>query len=163
MNLTLPKVTCPCGKSFVPKSKGYNALYCSNSCKCKANNKKRTYSPEKRKSEHEKVKQDPDKLEKYRASGRKAGRNSRKWLSAYKLEHGCCDCGYKGHSAALQLDHTGEKSAEIANLRSSVPRLKEEIEKGKCVVRCANCHSVKTWAEKNGLPYIPEMATWGIS
>lgn len=44
----------------------------------------------------------------------------------------------------LQLDHTGPKSMSIADARSSIRRLKDEIERGKCVVRCANCHAVKT-------------------
>lgn len=72
----------------------------------------------------------------------------RAWLADYKMSKGCADCGYAEHPAALQLDHEGEKSIEIADARTSVARLLREIESGQCVVRCANCHSVKTWERK---------------
>lgn len=55
------------------------------------------------------------------------------------------------HSAAvsaLQLDHEGKKSVEIALARTSIDRLLAEIRNGECVVRCANCHSIKTWERK---------------
>lgn len=83
-------------------------------------------------------------------SVRESKRRVREWLAAYKLERGCIDCGYMAHAAALQMDHEGEKTAEISVIRSSVKRLLAEIESGRCVVRCAICHSIKTWAEKNG-------------
>jgi len=72
----------------------------------------------------------------------------REWLSAYKLERGCVDCGYKEYACALQSDHEGVKSVSIADARSSIDRLKKEIEDGQCVVRCANCHSIRTWRDK---------------
>lgn len=78
-------------------------------------------------------------------------KKTRAWLAKYKIDRGCVDCGFKAHFAALQLDHCGEKSADIADCRSSVKRLLREIEDGKCEVRCANCHSIKTWREKNGM------------
>lgn len=64
------------------------------------------------------------------------------------MSRGCVDCGYKEHYSALQLDHEGEKSMEIADARSSIARLKREIEAGRCKVRCANCHSIITWKRK---------------
>jgi hypothetical protein len=78
----------------------------------------------------------------------------RGWLAAYKLERGCADCGYAEHAAALQLDHEGPKAAAISQLRTSVARMLAEIRSGQCVVRCANCHAVKTWREKQrgGVP-----------
>jgi hypothetical protein len=82
---------------------------------------------------------------------------TRKWLADYKLSRGCVDCGFGSHPAALQLDHEGEKSAEISSLRSSIVKMSKEIEAGKCIVRCANCHSIKTWAEKNNVEYRPRM------
>lgn len=72
----------------------------------------------------------------------------RAWLAAYKLEHGCVDCGYKAHFSALQLDHEGAKSVEISKARTSIARLQAEIEAGQCKVRCANCHSIRTWERK---------------
>ena len=80
------------------------------------------------------------------------------WLAEYKETIGCVDCGYAVHFSALQLDHQGKKTAEISNIRSSKERLLKEIKSGDCVVRCANCHSVRTWANKNGIEYIPGMA-----
>jgi hypothetical protein len=72
----------------------------------------------------------------------------RAWLAAYKMEHGCSDCGFRGHFSALQLDHEGAKSVEISKARTSIARLKAEIESGQCKVRCANCHSIRTWERK---------------
>lgn len=83
-------------------------------------------------------------------SGRRSRGDTTKWLGKYKTDRGCIDCGYAAHFSALQLDHTGPKSAEISEIRTCKARILDEIEAGKCVVRCANCHSVKTWAEKNG-------------
>lgn len=80
-------------------------------------------------------------------------RKLRWWLAEYKRERGCIDCGYNAHPAALQLDHNGPKTATISELRTSIQRMMTEIERGRCVVRCANCHAVKTWAEKNGRDY----------
>jgi hypothetical protein len=76
-------------------------------------------------------------------------RKLRLWLSDLKLSKGCADCGYAKYACALQFDHEGPKTASISELRSSKKRILDEIEKGKCVVRCANCHSVKTWERKN--------------
>jgi hypothetical protein len=94
------------------------------------------------------VKADPVRNAKFRASGRNHRRTVRAWLANYKLERGCVDCGYREHSAALQLDHEGPKSVEIGDARSSIARLQAEIEAGQCKVRCANCHSIRTWKTK---------------
>lgn len=42
------------------------------------------------------------------------------------------------------------KTANIANLKS-IRAVKEEIERHKCVVRCANCHRIKSWETKSWL------------
>lgn len=94
---------------------------------------------------YEVIKTDPARLEKMRAAARGYRATVREWLAAYKLKRGCKDCGYRKHFAALQLDHEGPKRHEIADARSSIRRLKEEIASGRCVVRCANCHAIKTW------------------
>lgn len=105
---------------------------------------------------YEWIKSDPERYEKHKERARQTGRVARKWLYAYKLERGCMDCGFKTHFAALQMDHTGTKSAEISDLRNSLKKLQKEIEDGQCVVRCANCHAIKTWCDKNGIEYNPE-------
>lgn len=141
--------TCPCGISFTPKNPfARSAKYCSDECRGK---KAALYY-------HQVVKKDPEKYKKHYNRAKENGRVTREWLYNYKITKGCVDCGYNVHFAALHLDHTGKKTEEIQYARSSISRLKAEIENGKCEVRCANCHSVKTWADKNKLEYIPEMA-----
>jgi hypothetical protein len=69
----------------------------------------------------------------------------RKKVDKIKLTRGCIDCGYNAHPAALQFDHADadKKSFKIAaSLMRKWERIMEEIDK--CVVRCANCHAVKT-------------------
>jgi hypothetical protein len=156
----VPRICSDCGAEFQPQRGGYNARYCSQLCKDRVR-RRRAPSDVKTKARRRSwlhTKSDKDRLKRHQERGNNSRRKVRKWLADYKMSRGCIDCGYRGHFAALQLDHEGEKSAEIANCRSSVARLQEEIEKGKCVVRCAVCHSVKTWAEKNGVPYVPTMA-----
>jgi hypothetical protein len=64
----------------------------------------------------------------------------------YKLQHGCIDCGYKDHAVALHFDHVyGEKVKDISLYHKWELAL-PEIEK--CVVRCANCHAIKTFEKK---------------
>ena len=94
---------------------------------------------------HKTIKADVNLAEKARAVSRRYRATVREWLADYKLRHGCKDCGYRAHFAALQLDHEGPKRREIADARSSIRRLEEEIANGRCVVRCANCHAIKTW------------------
>ncbi len=142
-----------CGRSYQPKPGGWNARYCGKSCK----NRTRLAKPRQSRAGEETyysrvVKEDPDKLAAHRVRSANSQRATRKWLADYKIEHGCVDCGFNRHPSALQIDHIGEKTADISLLRSSVKRILAEIELGKCVVRCANCHAIKTWAEKNGLP-----------
>jgi len=121
------EVICKCCfKKFYPKRK--DKTYCNSVCRSKGTAelyaKRLIYSREKYKK-------------------------NMFWLENYKLSRGCIDCGYNSNSEALQLDHEGVKTAEIANLRHNVIKLQEEIEKGKCVVRCANCHAIKTRERKN--------------
>jgi hypothetical protein len=144
-------VSCKqCGNEFAPKPKGYNARYCSDTCK-RRNQRARllVHNPEQLRSARARsylqTKKHPDRLDRHRKSGRKTRRIARVWLASYKMEYGCVDCGYRKHSAALQLDHEGNKSVEISEARSSIGRLQAEIKIGKCKVRCANCHAIRTW------------------
>lgn len=76
----------------------------------------------------------------------------RAWLDAYKLEHGCVECGYKEHPAALEFDHLPGKdktlniSVMIVVGGFSKGRILEEI--AKCELVCANCHRVRTVARR---------------
>ena len=68
----------------------------------------------------------------------------REFLNRWKTAAGCIDCGYNTNPVALDFDHVNsEKSFTIGmgvNLKWA--RLIDEI--AKCVVRCANCHRIKT-------------------
>lgn len=82
------------------------------------------------------------KREKAAVANRRAT-SIRRWLDAYKLASGCVDCGYRQHHAALHFDHvSGEKELNVCNAKS-IAQAQREI--AKCVVRCANCHAVKTF------------------
>lgn len=145
-----------CSVKFTPRPRGYNARYCSGVCQRRAKRSRlRNDRPEilqgQRRRSYQRIKDDPELLELHRRQARGSVRLVRAWLADYKLAQGCVDCGYNRHPAALQLDHEGPKSVEIADARSSVSRLKAEIESGLCRVRCANCHSIKTWERKRQL------------
>lgn len=62
---------------------------------------------------------------------------------------GCVDCGYKQDHRALQFDHIieTEKTRTVASCCfASWDVIKREI--AKCVIRCANCHAIKTHERK---------------
>ena len=152
--MTIAKINCKQFRVlFQPKKMGYNARYCSDKCKrhsqrarlIKSNPKQLTSA---RKRSYAATKRHPERIKKHRSSSAKYRNETREWLSGYKTGIGCVDCGYNKHPAALQLDHEGKKSIDIADARSSIKRLQEEIKNGECKVRCANCHSIKTWERK---------------
>jgi len=77
---------------------------------------------------------------------------NRIWLNQYKIEQGCCYCGYNEHPSALQLDHI-DPSTKYRNKKGralnpgELVRYSQAIlfaEVKKCRVMCANCHSVHT-------------------
>ena len=69
----------------------------------------------------------------------------RDFLNRWKLAAGCVDCGYAEHAVALDFDHL-DPTTKLFSLGShgscSMDKIINEI--AKCVVRCANCHRVKT-------------------
>jgi hypothetical protein len=67
-------------------------------------------------------------------------------LNSIKVSMGCCDCGYNKHPAALEFDHTYGKKRRCVGQCSS-PR-QALAEAAKCVVRCSNCHRIKTFNER---------------
>jgi hypothetical protein len=83
-----------------------------------------------------------------RASGRQRARTRRARLDAIKLEHGCADCGYREHPAALEFDHR-DPATKAFNIAQSASRswAATVAEIAKCDVRCANCHRVRSIIE----------------
>lgn len=143
-----------CETEFTPKQGGHNAKYCKRSCKSSVKYyRERLRMPkeekqQKRRKAYASVKADPRRYENHKSSNRKSVKKVREWLAEYKVAMGCVDCGYNKHYSALQLDHEGIKSVPISHARSSIARLQKEIVEGQCKVRCANCHSIRTWERK---------------
>lgn len=82
----------------------------------------------------------PNLARKYRAY--------RAFLDGYKVERGCIDCGYNLHPRALECDHEDPKTKlhDVANMYSC-SRERVIIELAKCVVRCSNCHQIRSAEE----------------
>jgi hypothetical protein len=97
--------------------------------------------------------------EHYRAGGAESRRKSREkvavvraerivFISKYKTDRGCVDCGYKAHPAALGFDHIDPKTKRFGiakGLTYSMKVLLAEI--AKCEIRCANCHMIRSVKE----------------
>jgi hypothetical protein len=75
---------------------------------------------------------------------------NREWLIGYLRDHPCVDCGTTD-IRVLEFDHLepGTKVLDVAVLARSgysLDRVKAEI--AKCVVRCANCHRIRTHEQR---------------
>ena len=72
-------------------------------------------------------------------------RSQRHFLAGYKVYMGCMDCGYANNPVALDLDHvSGEKKFSCAQPGDITWEcLLQEL--SKCIVRCSNCHRIRTW------------------
>jgi hypothetical protein len=70
--------------------------------------------------------------------------DNREYIRSLKLAGKCIDCGFSEHPYALEFDHVdGPKLFDINRLkRSTRARLDREL--AKCVLRCANCHRIRT-------------------
>lgn len=153
---SLPQICTVCDTMYEPKAGGYNSRYCSSSCKARARYVRVTKgTPDDRRARlsyrkkwYAKMQDNEEFVAKHLAHVRRSARKVRAWLAAYKLSIGCVDCGYNAHFAALQLDHRGVKKTEISAARSSIARLMQVIEEENCEVRCANCHAIRTWQDK---------------
>ena len=79
------------------------------------------------------------------AASKRLTSKKRAWVQAEKVKRGCIDCGYSKHAAALDFDHVhGDKLFEVSKaMGRSLDVIKAEI--AKCVVRCSNCHRIRTF------------------
>ena len=103
----------------------------------------RIYDPIKYKIMREKRLTKPGYRERINKQANDRAKKIRQWLWNYKLEHGCIDCGYKTHHAALHFDHIkGNKTLNVCSAKS-ISQAEQEIIK--CVIRCANCHSIQSF------------------
>lgn len=61
----------------------------------------------------------------------------------------CVDCGYAGHPAALEFDHVDPtvKEFEIGKGLTGKSWGALVAEASKCVIRCSNCHRIRTYLE----------------
>lgn len=102
---------------------------------------------------------DPQKEQQYREEHKehsklsqaiRRGRNIQ-FIWDYLMEHPCVDCGYSD-PIALEFDHVRrQKKFAVAGGSGSFGRSIETIKKeiAKCEVRCANCHKIRHWKERN--------------
>jgi hypothetical protein len=72
----------------------------------------------------------------------RSAENYKNWveyISNYKKDKCCVECGYKEHTEILQFHHQKEKTINISQMMTSpLNKVSEEIEK--CVLLCPNCH-----------------------
>ena len=73
----------------------------------------------------------------------------RKKSDEYKLSLGCIDCGYKENPLALEFDHVNGLKTRCVSQYNNWDLALAEV--SKCVVRCANCHRIKTFTNKDHL------------
>jgi hypothetical protein len=100
------------------------------------------YDADQHKAWRDKRNSDPAYRAKINRQANERARRIRDWLDAYKVEKGCTDCGYNDNPAALDFDHVnGDKRMNVCNAKS-IAQAEREIPL--CVVRCANCHRIKT-------------------
>jgi len=85
------------------------------------------------------------KTDYYNTVVKKRAKVRQRILARMKQMSGCVDCGYNENPLALQFDHVrGTKKFHLsyAPYAYSMRVILDEMDK--CVVRCANCHMIKT-------------------
>lgn len=131
-----------CGGSFLAKRA--TAKYCSSACREQARPARPKPTAEQHRAWRKRRLTQDGYRERVNAVENARARRVKAWVSNFKLENGCIDCGYAGHPAALDIDHMEGKTANISALKS-IAAVEAEIARHKCVVRCANCHRIKSW------------------
>src|SRR5258706_1151622 len=84
-------------------------------------------------------------LDRAKARNSRVIEENQRRLYTYLSQHPCVDCG-QTDVRVLEFDHVrGQKVDSIARLvRLGISWTTIEAEIGKCEVRCANCHRIKT-------------------
>ena len=74
------------------------------------------------------------------------------WHHDLKRDKPCHDCGGVFHPAAMQWDHREgtKKLGDVSNLIARASRARVEAEMRKCDLVCANCHALRTNANRLG-------------
>ena len=131
-----------CGTPFMAKRA--TAKYCSATCRNRARSPRPQPSADQRRTWRERRLGREGYRERVNATANARARAVKAWISDFKTSSGCIDCGFNAHPVALDIDHMAGKTANISSLKS-IAAVKAEIERHKCVVRCANCHRIKSW------------------
>lgn len=82
-------------------------------------------------------------------------REAQIFVYEYLMKHPC-SCG-EARPACLDFDHQCDKIMNVSKMvahGSSIESIKAEI--SKCIVRCANCHRVKTAEDFNWYAWYPQ-------
>ena len=79
-------------------------------------------------------------------------KNNRIFITAYKANKPCKDCGIIYPHYVMDFDHLPEfkKEIKIASKGNYFSKEKLLNEFSKCDLVCANCHRERTWKRKNG-------------
>lgn len=86
----------------------------------------------------------------YKSKASKRREKIRDWISKYKEDRGCQECG-ENHPACLDLHHRDPTKkdvnpAQIGNKGWGMKRVEAEV--AKCDVLCSNCHRKLHYEEK---------------
>ena len=102
-----------------------------------------------RQDEERKAKQKLSR-ERQKPARQKRIRDRRERMYNYLLDHPCVDCG-ETNPLILEFDHIepDQKEFGVMSKVDVIPWEKLFLEIEKCVVRCANCHRIRTHEQRN--------------
>ncbi len=77
-----------------------------------------------------------------------------RWMDAYKVRHGCQQCGYDEDPRALDWDHEDPetKTGNVSRMIRYASWEQVLAEIAKCTLLCANCHRIKTFSAERRRP-----------